>query len=361
MDLADRTYVPSLKWRKGEYQALVDLTVHVKERIVPLITIPNVEFDFEKWEQAKSVQDHVAPFAARYRAKWHTRKAWLGVDNAIVGASMDSGMSVLEHVFTELRAFGARATPVIQLRAGAKIMATAREIVAQDGRGAAVALRLQDVVRESTWPRIRDITRGLGIDSAHVDLIVDMGAPNFCPYDVLVELLSSTLETLPRIDDYRNVVLLGTALPASLAHIGKGMGRVPRHDWKFYRRLLSQAPPTMRRPLFGDYAIVHPNFVAVDMRLIKPAGKLVYATNDEWLIYRGGAFRDDPDQMHDHCSKLLNSGEFCGAAYSRGDDYIAGCGTHQVGPSNQTRWKTVGIDHHITRVVNDLANPGGGP
>jgi hypothetical protein len=104
--------------------------------------------------------------------------------------------------------------------------------------------------------------------------------------------------------------------------------------------------------------MVHPGFVAIDMRLVKPAGKLVYATHKQWAVWKGGAFRDNPAQMHGHCAQLLKSGKFRGAAFSDGDKYIEQCASGAVGPSNQTRWKEIGISHHTMQVLDDLAKLG---
>ncbi len=72
----------------------------------------------------------------------------------------------------------------------------------------------------------------------------------------------------------------------------------------------------------------------------------------------GGAFRNDSAQMHEHCSAIVSNPrfEFRGADFSYGDGYIAACAAGVKGPSNQTRWKEVGINHHITRVAEDLTN-----
>ena len=47
MILTKDMYVPALRWRQGEYQALAGLAAAAKDRIVPYVTIPEVEFDFE--------------------------------------------------------------------------------------------------------------------------------------------------------------------------------------------------------------------------------------------------------------------------------------------------------------------------
>jgi DNA-binding transcriptional ArsR family regulator len=143
--------------------------------------------------------------------------------------------------------------------------------------------------------------------------------------------------------------------------VDKGLGEIPRHDWLFYQTVIAKLPAGMRRPIFGDYTIVHPNFTPVDMRKIKSAGKIVYTTPKNWAVRKGGAFRDNPAQMHDHCADLVKRPIFKGASYSSGDDYIAKCAVRKEGPSNQTRWKDVAINHHITHVLDDLSTFDGGP
>jgi hypothetical protein len=65
--------------------------------------------------------------------------------------------------------------------------------------------------------------------------------------------------------------------------------------------------------------------------------------------------------MHEHCAALLSSGAFMGGTYSAGDDYIFKCAKKNASPSNQTRWKNVAINHHITHVLDDLATLGAPP
>jgi Beta protein len=154
---------------------------------------------------------------------------------------------------------------------------------------------------------------------------------------------------------FRNFVVIGTAIPETFRDVAKGADQLPRHDWLFYQVLLGGIPAGMRQPNFGDYTIVHPEFAPVDMRKIKSAGKLVYTTPTAWEVRKGGAFRDNPAQMHDHCAAIVASGKFSGAGFSSGDDYIAKCATRTARPSSLSFWKFVTINHHITHVLDDLA------
>ena len=80
------------------------------------------------------------------------------------------------------------------------------------------------------------------------------------------------------LDAFRNFLLIGTAYPETFQNVAKGVDQIPCHDWLFYRTLHDVMPTNVRLPNFGDYTTVHPNFKAIDMRLINPAGKLVYTT-----------------------------------------------------------------------------------
>lgn len=361
MILTSDMYVPALRWRQGEYQALSRLTKPAKELIVPLITIPEIEFDFEEWRPKKSVHEHVHPFAARYKAKWGKHPAWIGVHKSIVDKLMDDGRDIFTYVFDELRAFEANAIPSIPLGADKDIIRAVRTIAVTDSQGIAISVRLEDLMKPSLSVRLHALASALGAEMADTDLIIDLGAPNFEPYEVFASALIAALLKLDDLNSFRNFVLIGTAIPETFKDITKGAGEIPRHDWMFYQALVARLPKGMRPPNFGDYTIVHPDFKPVDMRKIKSAGKIVYTTSRSWSVQKGGSFRDNPGQMHDHCATIIRSGVFKGAGFSNGDDYIAKCAVRQEGPSNQTRWKDVAINHHITHVLDDLATLGGAP
>ena len=361
MILTKGMYVPALRWRQGEYQALARLAAAAKDRIVPNVTIPEVEFDFELWQPKKTVQEHVHPFAARFNAKWGQRPAWVGVHPSISGKPMGDGRDIFTYVFEALRAFQANAMPAVPLDASPLMVAWVAGIVATDGLGAAIAVRLEDLMKPDARTRIEVLSASLGLSLDEVDLIIDLGAPNFEPYNAFAGALVAALQKVGDLHAFRNFVVIGTAIPETFKDVAKGADQLPRHDWLFYQALLGKVPAGMRQPNYGDYTIVHPEFKALDMRMIKAAGKLVYTTPAAWEVRKGGAFNDNRAQMHGHCASIVASGKFDGAGYSSGDEYIAKCATHKEGPSNQTRWKEVAINHHITRVLGDLAMLGAPP
>ncbi len=361
MILTKDMYVPAVRWRQGEYQALFRLAAAAKDRIVPFITIPEVEFDFETRQPKKSVQEHVHPFAARFNAKWGQRPAWVSVHPGIVDKPMGDGRDIPAYVFEALRVFQANAIPAAHLDVAPRIITSVQAIVAADGLGVAIAIRLEDLMKPDTRTRIDGLAASLGVTLDEVDLVVDLGAPNFEPYDAFAGALIAAVRRLGDLHAFRNFAVIGTAMPETFKDVAKGADQLPRHDWLFYRVLIGRMPVGMRLPNYGDYTIVHPEFKALDMRIIKAAGKLVYTTPGAWEVRKGGAFNDNRAQMHGHCASIVASGKFNGAGYSSGDDYIAKCAVRKEGPSNQTRWKEVAINHHITHVLDDLARLAAAP
>lgn len=355
MKLTRDTYVPSIRWRQGEYQALQILSDAVKSRVVPLITIPELEYDFEERREKKTVQEHVRPFPKRFKDKWGVRPAWIGVHPSIAERPMDDGGLIITHIFSELRKARSTAVPFLPLDAPASIATAIGAIVMTDGRGAAFGLRMEDLMKPNTTELINDLCAKFQISTADVDLIIDLRAPNFEPYAAFSGALQVAMRKAGDLHSFRNVVVLGTSFPETLRDIAKGKARIVRHDWNFYRTFIAALPPTARRPNFGDYTIVHPEFTPLDMRIFKSSGKIIYTTSNDWFVTKGGAFRDNPTQMHTHCATIIDEGIFKGGHYSKGDEYIEECAKKNVKPSNLTTWKKITINHHITLVVEDLA------
>ena len=75
-----------------------------------------------------------------------------------------------------------------------------------------------------------------------------------------------------------------------LSAIKKPGGELTRHEWKLYKQLVTELGD-VRIPSFGDYTIETPDFSELDMRQIKPAGKIVYTGDNVWFVTKGTAFR----------------------------------------------------------------------
>ena len=357
MILNEDMYVPVLDWRVAEYQALWRLDPWVKNKTKPLICIPEVGFDFDKEKDKKTVNDHVRPFVKQYNKKWGARPAWVALHDKIAVGRMDDGSHVFDYIFEGLRSHHAHAVPAVSLTSDSDTVVAAARAIGRDGRGAGIRVRLENLMTKEPEKEVAKLANNLSLPLEEADLIIDLRAPNFEPYQAFTKALIAALNHLGDLSVFRNLVMVSTAIPKSFGGIAKGIDKIPRHDWLFYKALLAALPNGMRHPVYGDYTVVHPEFTFMDMRVIKPAGKIVYTTAETWATCKGGAFPNNRGQMHDHCKTIVNNHkfQFRGPGFSFGDDYIARCAERLKGPSSLAHWKNITINHHITTVVDDLA------
>jgi hypothetical protein len=132
---------------------------------------------------------------------------------------------------------------------------------------------------------------------------------------------------------------------------------VTRSEWLLYKKVVAKLPAGFEPPTFGDYAISSADMPKGDMRLLKPSASVRYTINDAWLITKGSNVRDNGfEQFRDRCGDVVNSGLALPAGYSAGSDYVRGCHAKTEKTGNLTTWRWVGTNHHITKVVDDLAS-----
>src|SRR5882757_5233122 len=78
-------YVPRLLWKQGEYTALLNLHSLSKYDVTPLIDVPEIGFDFETQEDAKSIDEHLEKFGARFKKHWG--ELWAFIDLKLIDSS----------------------------------------------------------------------------------------------------------------------------------------------------------------------------------------------------------------------------------------------------------------------------------
>ncbi len=347
-------YVPVLKWRQGEYQALSRLTNTIKDSITPLIIIPPVEYDFEEKKLKKTTQEHVETFPKRLHSKWGKKKALIDLHSSLEESAMDDGRLAVEYIFDELRKTSCAAIPVVKLSNKNEYMEAVKRILLADQNGVCIRITLPELINVAALNmRLQMLTHNLDLVYAKIDLVIDLERPeSFEPYTIFSKALTNNIKKIADIQKFRSFALVGTSL--RLTGVKRPGGELIRHEWHLYNQLVIDLH-TIRIPTYGDYSIETPDFSAIDMRKIRPSGKIVYTSDDVWFVAKGPAFRGNEYQMVEHCKTIVNSVHWCGAKYSNGDLRINSTllGTENTG--NLSTWKQVGVSHHLVKVVEQLS------
>jgi hypothetical protein len=352
----DRHYVPILKGKDGEYRGLEDLFAHDKLRLTPLIEVIPVGWDYENEQPLKSVAEHLAPVAGRLRSAWGTeRPLFLDVE-LLDEDDVGGGVHPLEFVLQDTRQLGVRIIPVTGLQRTPPYQAAVAAAVVQDGEGVCIRITPEDLARGAIAAELPQILQALGIAEDQTDLLLDYGALEENQTALLTMLIPANLNAIPNINGWRTLTVAGTGFPINLSGFSsQSISHRNRVEWHVWIAL--RAMPLPRTPTFGDYAIAHPEMTEMDPRLMRQSASIRYTTDDSWLISKGRDLRTYGfAQFHQLAQHLAQRPEFSGAGFSWGDGYIHDCGNGQCGPGNATTWRRVGVNHHLTKVVNQVAN-----
>lgn len=356
MPILHTDYVPVLKFRQGEYQALFRLKAAQKAHIVPLFEVCPPEYDFELEQPAKSIDDHLRKFGARIETKWGTRPALVDAGLIDPAERMADGSHPLTSLFDDLRDHDANCVPVTALSRDDDYQEAVQGIVATDQAGACLRVSLDEAADADFAAHVEDLLEALELPLDEVDIVLDLQTPNFLPIDGLAALVCGLLSGHAVFDGCRSLVLASTAFPSSLGGIAVPGDTLPRHEWLLYKAVIEAAEEGMRLPAFGDYAIAPPELVTGDMRLLKPSASVRYAIDDAWILRKGPNVRDNGfGQYQGLCDDVAKDPRFLGKAFSTGSAYIFDCGAGAESTGNLTTWRWVGTNHHMAKVVHDLA------
>jgi hypothetical protein len=349
-------YIPILKWRQGEYQALSRLTPEVANKILPLVEIPPIEWDFELGKLAKTLDDHLKRFSHRVIAKWGQRP--ILVDLHLLGSSdiMADGRHAATYIFTELRKEGATAVPVSGIGRKPNYQQAVADIIAHDQRGVCLRVSLEDLSNADIEQRLNALMMQFEVQPSDVSLVIDLGAPAFEPISVFCNAIRAAISQISLRENARTFCISGTAFPESMSSLQNGLQRIPRSEWTLFKQYIASASLDERLPIFGDYGIAHPSLPSGDMRILKPSATIRYTTDKSWIVVKGANVRDNGfGQYLGLCKSLVADKDFMGTTYSAGDKYIRECSSGKTSFGNLSTWRWIGTNHHVTRVVNDLA------
>ncbi len=255
-----RHYVPCVRWKQGEYQALLRLKPETKQRITPLIEVPELGWDFERGAEAKTLDDLLGPFAKRVEQKWGYGLCFVDL-NLLGDARMPDESSPVTYVFSDLRDRGCAAVPVIGLERGADYHRAVRRIARTDGRGVCLRLTLTQATQRNALAKVADLLlTEKGNDVSNTDIVLDLEAPGtFLPVEGFAKLISNVLAQLGGQGEWRTVTVLGTSFPQTMSGLQRGPQTIPRYEWILYKKLCAlMSREGKRLPAFGDYCIAHP-------------------------------------------------------------------------------------------------------
>ena len=360
---AEPNYVPFLKGKAGEFKALAQLSVDQRQALTPLIDVPPEKVEFSgEGIIIKTVDEALKGYAAKIA------EAWGSVDHCYVDIAgfdpdlrLDGGRHPLTAFFADAKEANLAAIPVTGLdRDGPQLEATG---------GVCKAWRLGVAIRLHR-PELSDpdrlvevlpkFLRLLDQEPRQVDLLLDFGELLKSEGQTIEDGARAAIGALPFLRDWRSLVLCTGAFPGEVSRFIKTQrsGKRPRRDWNLWQRLASSNDALPRVPAFGDCGVAGADWGSPFNPLeMNPSCKIIYATDEEWVIVKGRSFRDfGGDQYRGLAAQMRAREEFLKEGHCLTEKKIIDCAAGKGGTGNLEQWVTAATRHHIEVVTQQLAS-----
>ncbi|MCK0470410.1 beta family protein [Halalkalibacter sp. APA_J-10(15)] len=325
-------YVPILKCKQGEKDALLTLQDNIKDQILPLLEVtPDI---IEKGTFA-GVQDF-----------WVKRLFIFDISPEYY-----SEMSDKEYVALYRKTDFEFSIPTIKLADDEEKI---NELKSLSQNGLALRVYLEEILDDDFQSNYEDLLKH--IDSSKTDLIIDAQSVEVKRINEVSFLVKGALSSINNIDKFRNVIFSSNSFPKSLEVERNKLSVLPRIESKLFQKVLSQSTVNL---IYSDYSINHWTYFEFILG-IQPSFNIRYTTENSYVIFKGETNKKGGlkiDKVQAACKLLTDSEYFLGKDYSWGDLEIHSRANGDISKSgNLTTWRAIGTNHHITLIVNHLSN-----
>ena len=357
-------YVPSLRMKMGELEALRALREDVAGCILPLLIVPPLKDRDSGSQEALFPSGQVIPDVGGILCKyWPLRPAFVDPRALFKEYGIEKADVWLPELFNRARNLGVIAIPTASLPSLEEMGVSAFRNSTSDSNRLKFGLRIQsgDMTDPNLIDRVLLVLSDMGLKSTECAVFADFTDADLSNHSLVAPIIRSALEQLQTFAQWQLVVFQGTHYPESNpAEVGQTITH-PRNEWRAWREAVGFDPSTAQHMIFGDFA-------ADSAKLVfggkggRPIPHCRYTTDSDWLVIRGDDTGTTHDVMKDVFERVLNSGKFSGSSFSEADLYIHNVACNVTASSgNASTWRQVNTTHHITRVVADIAKVRGIP
>lgn len=360
-----KDYIPVLRWKKAERDALAKLDVKIREKITPLfeLIMPAPKRDKGDYNRilsdSKAVLQNNLPSTIDELNKCCPIDSTAFVDVHLIDGELRAATlkQILDDSLTSAQATLIPVThiiPVVSTDADMSTRKVAIDYATRSDNGLCIRIDRYNLDDETLGQIIDEFVTQNKLDISKTDLMIDLGVVGESDD---AKNVAAQLKRLPALKNWRTIILSGGAFPKDLSEFEKhSHNQVIRHDWRVWNALRNTELP--RIPLYSDYAIQHPIFYG-QIPGTNTSASVRYADDQRWEVSRGEGLRNKNGAGHQQYPALaqliIDQNYFKGADYSDGDKYIAERAADTTKTGNPTTWLKAGLNHHLTLTAKQIA------
>jgi len=376
-----RHYVPILKWKRAEMNALKMIKKENKEYITPLVQLVMPSVYLYKKENGKNVrkssEEMLAEKVTKFKKNkinkipeeilqsWGTTPIFLDVSLLYDDQSTtELKVNSLKEIILNGTENGLNLIPVIHLDDDLQIRKMACLLAKKFNSGLCLRLVYPNLIDMRQLDKnITELITQEELNINDMDLLVDIKEIDDNDQKYINYLNVS--QKIPGILEWRTFIFASGSFLKDLSNCKRDEEKnVPRLDWINWLGLIDKN--LKRNPTFADYTVQHPIYEE-SSQFFHPSASIKYTLEDEWLIMKGR--RQEYDNYLAHAAVLVRDERFYGKDFSDGDRYILEKAEHfqkymiekkkrhDIGKTgNPATWLQAFINHHITLVAHQIAN-----
>lgn len=349
-----RHYVPSLRCKQGEFQALRELSPTIRASITPLFEVQPLPDDYDANDAQQTANVPLATLPKRISDAAMGTACMIDAGQIDPTARMASGEHPLLWVCNETASKKTNLIPVTSPDRDPDYNAACIAVHGAHGHGVALRLGPEDI---GDVQIVRALMQTLGLSPADLDIVVDLGFLAQNSVALSVAFLPRALNDIAAVGAWRSMTVLGGSFPENLTGFAQGITPIEQREWNLWQQVL-QRQGLNRKPAFGDYTIQHPIPTELPPFPRTSAG-IRYTTAGEWLVFRGRGLHTPGaggfNQYRTLSRACISDARYHGAGYCAGDNFISDCAAGRGGTGNPTTWRFVGANQHMTFVANAVA------
>lgn len=343
-------YVPGLKWKTAEQDALSQLAPEVADRILPLVELQPPTWDHTREEYKTSFLEHSQRSLDAVRERWGARPFLLDLEDQ----EEQLGETYVRDVLAAARFRGVSPIPVLRMRRPEE---ENRAAAAAASEGCALRVTPADLEAENLRASILAFVEEMDVQVRDVDLVLDLGP---CADTALGNLRAGAGQMLAEVPEpkmWRSLTLLCSDFPRALDPKERYVQeRTERLAWRLRGWLEQRRTNFPRLPMYADHGIQFPVMPELVIRNPDAAANVRYTTSDAYVWAKGESIRlYTGQQYHRLAADLVASQAFRGPDHCAGCAGMAACAAGESGFNAPVAWRRLGTIHHITCVVESLA------
>lgn len=346
----DPIYTPMLKSKQGEAKALMHLDRQTKSKIIPFFDVLALKSGLSN---GSDVDTFLEKQAINICAAWNGRGlCYVDLYDIDPSARGYGGVHPVNIVHEKFAFDRIDAIPVVGVERDIAYKLAVRRVVNDGADAIAIRLGSEDIQLPSILvERVSRLVSEIGASGLPLHVFMDFRSIEHTDSDVIQMRFSRALAEVRKLNPSR-IIFAASAFVSDMSKVKKGgVKSIARRDFLIWEMLAKDHADID----FADYGVIHPGYFDFDPKTIKPAAKIRYTADKEWLIVKGSRWINDTSQ-HRSLSKLLYSSEQFRGQDCWGGECIVSAALGGQAFRRLEDWVTIDQNNHITHTVRQLAN-----